>query len=77
MRGHNIHVCFNGEKLKIIPTLSLVLLLIWSIGIEETLFENMQTFCRLMFWCFKILAFLLNRIVSSYEEPQCFFLLRY
>ena len=28
MRGHNI--CFNGEILKIIPKLSLLLLLIWS-----------------------------------------------
>ena len=28
MRGHNI--CYNGEILKIIPKLSLLLLLIWS-----------------------------------------------
>ena len=38
MRGHNI--CFNGEVLKIIPKLSLLLLLIWSPG------EHNITFLR-------------------------------
>ena len=32
MRGHNI--CFSEEILKIIPKLSLLLLLIWSPGLE-------------------------------------------
>ena len=35
MRGHNI--CFNEEILKIIPKLSLLLLLIWSSGTEAVL----------------------------------------
>ena len=41
MRGHNI--CFTEEILKIIPKLSLLLLLIWSPGKAESHFS---TFCN-------------------------------
>ena len=54
MRGHNI--CFIEEILKIIPELSLLLLLIWSLNVTLIYEERQGTLLGLLWYVWQKMA---------------------